>query len=113
MLASNFTATRAAELGVYCRSCARNKAWPAYYTKAVQILENTMYFKALSLTFQEIAGNGLYLNEIRKNRPANLEGSLFSHSHGYGSADDRPTLLAGTPDRVFSLSFVPFMQYAG
>ncbi len=58
-------------------------------------------------------GDSLYLNEIRKNLAANLERSPLSHSYGYGSAGDRPTLFAGTPDRRFSLSFVPFMQYAG
>jgi len=32
----------------------------------------------------------------------------LTHSYGYGSADDRPTLFA-----TFPLSFFPFMQYAG
>ncbi len=50
----------------------------------------------------------LYLNEIGKNQAANLERSPLSHSYGYGSATDRPTLFARFP-----LSFVPFMQYAG
>jgi hypothetical protein len=53
-------------------------------------------------------GYGLCLNEIRKNLAANLERSPLSHSYGYGSAGDRPTLFARFP-----LSFVPFMQYAG
>ena len=53
-------------------------------------------------------GYSLYLNEIRKNLAANLERSPLSHSYGYGSAGDRPTLFARFP-----LSFVPFMQYAG
>ena len=71
----------------------------------IEILENTY-------------GYSLYLNEIRKNLAANLERSPLSHSYGYDSAGDRPTLFAGTPrsgapDRRFSLSFVPFMQYAG
>jgi hypothetical protein len=50
----------------------------------------------------------LYLNEIRKNLAANLERSPLSHSFGYDSAGDRPTLFAR-----YSLDFVPFMQYAG
>jgi hypothetical protein len=57
-------------------------------------------------------GYGLCLNEIRKNLAANLGRSPLSHSYDYGSAGDRPTLFAGTPDRRFPLSFVPFMQYA-
>ena len=48
-----------------------------------------------------------------KNLAANLERSSLIHSYGYGSADDRPTLFAGTPDRIFPLNFVPFAQYAG
>ncbi len=52
--------------------------------------------------------DSFYLNEIRKNLAANLERSPLSHSYSYGSAGDRPTLFAR-----FSLSFVPFMQYAG
>ncbi len=67
-----------------------------------------MYIEPLSLTFQKFAGCSLYLNEIRKNLAANLERSPLNHSYGYGSAGDRPTLFAR-----FSLSFVPFMQYAG
>jgi len=50
----------------------------------------------------------LYLNEIRKNLASNLERSPLSHSHGYDSAGDRPTLFARFP-----LNFVPFVQYAG
>ena len=50
----------------------------------------------------------LCLNEIRKNLAANLERSPLTHSYGYGTAGDRPTLFARFP-----LSFVPFMQYAG
>ena len=50
----------------------------------------------------------LYLNEVRKNMAANLDRSPLIHSYGYASAGDRPTLFA-----KFSLSFVPFMQYAG
>ena len=49
-----------------------------------------------------------YLNEFRKNLAANLDRSPLIHSYGYESADDRPTLFA-----IFSLSFVPFIQYAG
>ena len=84
------------------------------------------------------SGYSLCLNEIRKNLAANLERSPLSHSYGYGSAGDRPTLFArGVPKqripaprpcgaaltRVqnrsgrfcarFPLNFVPFMQYAG
>jgi len=56
----------------------------------------------------KFSGYSLYLNEIRKNLAANLERSPLSHSYGYGSAGDRPTLFAR-----FSLHFVPFMQYPG
>ena len=72
-----------------------------------------MCIKLLSLIFHKFAGYSLYLNEIRKNLAANLERSPLSHSYGYGSADDRPTLFAGSPDRRFPLDFVPFMQQAG
>jgi hypothetical protein len=50
----------------------------------------------------------LYLNESRINLAANLDRSPFIHSYGYESAGDQPTLFA-----IFSLVFVPFMQYAG
>jgi hypothetical protein len=50
----------------------------------------------------------LHLNEVRKNLAANLDRSPLTHSYGYASAGDRPTLFA-----MFSLSFVPFVQYAG
>ena len=50
----------------------------------------------------------LYLNEVRKNLAANLDRSPLIRSYGYASADDQPTLFA-----IFSLIFVPFMQYAG
>jgi len=50
----------------------------------------------------------LYLNEFRKNLAANLDRSPLIHSYGYASAGDQSTLFAR-----FSLSFVPFMQYAG
>ena len=72
-----------------------------------------MHINELNRLFQIIEGYSLYLNEIRKNLTANLERSPLSHSYGYGSADDRPTLFAGTPDRRFPLNSVPFMQYAG
>jgi len=79
-----------------------------------------------------MAGYSLCLNEIRtnpqdadwrcaatpkgcapwmahiNNLAANLERSPLSHSYGYDSAGDRPTLFARFP-----LSFVPFMQYPG
>ena len=50
----------------------------------------------------------LYLNKFRKNLAANLDQSPLIHSYGYASAGDRSTLFA-----IFSLSFDPFMQYAG
>ncbi len=50
----------------------------------------------------------LCLNEVRKKLAANLDRSPLIHSYGYVSAGDRSTLFA-----IFSLSFVPFMQYAG
>ena len=50
----------------------------------------------------------LYLNEVRKYLTANLDRSPLMRSYGYASADDRSTLFGR-----FSLSFVPFMQYAG
>jgi hypothetical protein len=50
----------------------------------------------------------LYLNEVRNNLAANLDRSPLMRSYCYASAGDRPTLFA-----TFSLSFVPFMQYAG
>ncbi len=66
----------------------------------------------------------LCLNEFRKNLTASascslrcpttyipvgdLDRSPLMHSYGYASADDQPRLFA-----IFSLNFVPFMQYAG
>ncbi len=66
----------------------------------------------------------LYLNKVRKNLAApgkpllrcsttyvpvgDLDRFPLIHSYGYASAGDRSTLFA-----IFSLSFVPFMQYAG
>ena len=50
----------------------------------------------------------LYLNEVMTNLAANLDRSPLNHSYGYASAGDRSTLFA-----IFSLSFVPFMQYTG
>ena len=66
----------------------------------------------------------LYLNKFRKNLAApgklllhcsttyvpvgDLDRSPLIHSYGYASAGDRSTLFA-----IFSLSFGPFMQYAG
>ena len=47
------------------------------------------------------------------NLAANLERSPLTYSAGFSSAGDRSTLFAGTPDRRFPLSFVPFMQFAG
>ncbi len=45
---------------------------------------------------------------VRKNLAANLDRCPLIHSYGYASAGDQPTLFA-----IFSLSFVPFVQYAG
>ncbi len=64
--------------------------------------------KSLSKSFLKFRGCSLYLNELRKNLAANLERSPLTHSYGYGSAGDRPTLFARFP-----LSFVPFMKYPG
>ena len=66
----------------------------------------------------------LYLNEFRNNLAApgklllrcsttyvpvgDLDRSPLIHSYCYASAGDRPILFA-----IFSLRFVPFMQYAG
>jgi hypothetical protein len=74
----------------------------------------------------------LYLNEVRKNLAApgkqllsspksaycwcsttyipvgDLDRSPLMRSYGYASAGDQSTLFA-----IFSLSFVPFIQYAG
>ena len=50
----------------------------------------------------------LYLNKVRKNLAANLNQSPLIHSYGYASAGDWSILFA-----IFSLSFVPFMQYVG
>jgi len=74
----------------------------------------------------------LYLNEVRKNLASpgkqllpspksayfwcsttyipvgDLDRSSLMLSYGYASAGDRSTLFA-----IFSLSFVPFIQYAG
>jgi len=50
----------------------------------------------------------LYLNEVRKNLAVNLDRSPLMRSYGYASAGDQSTLIA-----IFTLSIVPFMQYAG
>ena len=55
--------------------------------------------------FVNIWKHSLRLNELRRNLAANLERSPLTHSHGYGSAGDRPTLFAR-----FLLSLVPFIQ---
>ena len=88
--------------------------------------------KSLYRNYMKFVGNSLCLNQIRtnpqdadwrcaatpkecapgmahiKNLAANLERSPLTQSYGYGSAGDRPTLVARFP-----LNFVPFMQYAG
>jgi hypothetical protein len=65
-------------------------------------------FKQLGMNIMNNEKYSLYLNEVRKNLAANLGRSPLIHSYGYASAGDRPTLFT-----KFSLSFVPFMQYAG
>jgi hypothetical protein len=67
-----------------------------------------MSFKGSYIFFTVVSNDSLCLNKLRKNLAANLGRSSLTHSHGYGSADDHPTLFAR-----FSLSFVPFIQYAG
>ncbi|MFB3058912.1 MAG: hypothetical protein ACE1ZB_04180 [Gammaproteobacteria bacterium] len=46
----------------------------------------------------------LYLNEFKKNLPANLDRSPLIHSYGYASAGDHSILFA-----IFPLNFVRFM----
>jgi len=60
------------------------------------------------MNFMEIEIVSLYLNKFRKNLAANLDRSPLIHSYCYASAGDSSTLFA-----IFSLSFVPFMQYVG
>ncbi len=50
----------------------------------------------------------LYLNEFRKNLAANLGRSHSTHSYSYAFSSDQPTLFA-----IFSLIFIPFMNYPG
>ena len=63
-------------------------------------------FKPLSTNFMKNKKYNLYLNEVRKNLPANIARSPLMRSYGYASADDQAILFA-----IFSLSFVPFMQF--
>ncbi len=65
-------------------------------------------FRPLDTNVMNNEKYSLYLNEVRKNLAANLDRSPLMRSYCYASAGDRPTLFA-----KFSLSFVPFMQYAG
>jgi len=94
-------------------------------------------FKQLGTNIVNNENHSLYLNEVRKNLPApgklllpspksayfwcstigtphryipvgDLDRSPLMRSYGYASAGDQSTLFAR-----FSLSFVPFMQYAG
>jgi len=65
-------------------------------------------FKPLDTKIMNNEKYSLYLNEFRKNLTANLDRSPLMRSYRYASAADQPTLFA-----IFSLSFVPFMQYAG
>jgi len=67
----------------------------------------TNEFKLLGTKIMVYEKCSLYLNEVRKNLAANLDRSPLMRSYGYASADDQSTLFA-----IFSLSFVPFMQYA-
>ncbi len=55
---------------------------------------NIISIKRLDKHVQKFLGYSLYLNEIRKNLAANLERSSLTHSYGYESVDDRPTLFA-------------------
>jgi hypothetical protein len=71
-------------------------------------MRNTISFKSLGGILDKLIRYSLCLNEIRINLAANVERSPLIHSYDYGSADDRSTLFAR-----FSLSFVPFIQYAG
>jgi hypothetical protein len=71
-------------------------------------MEKLVSIKFYSRVCANTQSDSLCLNELRENLAANLERSPLTHSHGYGPAGDRPTLFAR-----FSLSFVPFMQYAG
>jgi len=83
-------------------------ASPHIARRRQELLIKTIDIKGLMKYYDISVSNSLYLNEIRKNLAANLERSPLSHSYGYGSAGDRPTLFARFP-----LNFVPFMQYAG
>jgi hypothetical protein len=65
-------------------------------------------FKYLGTNIMKNVKYSLYLNKVRKNLAANLDRSPLIHSYCYASAGDRLTLFA-----IFSLSFVPFMQYTG
>ncbi len=93
-------------------------------------MKKNIHIKSLDRCILGLVGYCLYLNEIRNNLAANLERSPLTHSYGYGSAVDRPTLFArrihaprpcgaNAKNRSrrffarFSPSFVPFMQYAG
>ena len=83
------------------------------------------YIEGIPVIFQKYS---LYLNEVRKNLAApgkpllrcstigtphryipvgDLDRSPLMRSYGYASAGDQSTLFA-----MFSLIFVPFMQYA-
>jgi hypothetical protein len=81
-------------------------------------------FKQLGTNIMKNEKYCLYLNEVKKNLAApgklllrcsttyipvgDLDRSPLMRSYCYASAGNRPTLFA-----KFSLSFVPFMQYAG
>ena len=88
-------------------------------------------FKNLFWSFNIIGIYSLCLNKVRKNLAANLDRSPLTHSYGYASAGDRPTLFAIFPLTNSSgtnlnssagpkgggqdarSNFVPFMRYVG
>ncbi|MCP4391812.1 MAG: hypothetical protein GY802_26190 [Gammaproteobacteria bacterium] len=71
-------------------------------------MRKTLSIRNVGRSFMKFPGYSLYLNEIRINLAANLGRSPLSHSYGYDSPGDHPTLFARFP-----LSFIPFMQYVG
>jgi hypothetical protein len=76
--------------------------------KAAQTMERFINKSSFYKLSAYVLSDSLCLNEIRENLAANLGRSPLTHSRDYGPAGDRPTLFAR-----FSLSFVPFMHFAG
>jgi hypothetical protein len=74
---------------------------------AVNTFELIYRIKGLGIMKQISIYHSWYLNEFRKNLSANFDRSPLMRSYGYASSGDRPTLFA-----IFSLSFVPTVQYA-